>query len=112
MLFVLPGPVRVSVGGVQSTSSMTYDYQVLIQPPGITSVAPLLGPAAGDSVVDLVGTGFAGDATVWFLERRVDLTVTGNRSECLWRGTPGMKCNDTAIRCVRCSLLCSFNCLV
>jgi hypothetical protein len=97
---VCAGLIHVSVAGIASLLGASYDYQVLIRPPRIDSVVPLVGHVPGGDEVTLTGSGF-GDASVYFVERRVDLTVTGVRGECVWRGIPGMSCNDTFIRYVR-----------
>ncbi len=97
---VSAGPVRVTVAGVPTPTSTFYDYQTLTRPPTVDFVEPLSGAVVGGAEVGVRGSGFAGDAVVWFMERGVDLQLTGNRSECLWRSQPGMACNDTHIRCV------------
>jgi hypothetical protein len=93
------GPIRVTVAGTLSTDVFNYNFQVLVRPPVITSVSPMSGEVAGGNNVTLQGSGFAGDATVWLVERAADESLTRNRSECVWRNVPGMLCNDTTVRC-------------
>ncbi len=101
MLLYLPGSLSVTVSGVASVASL-YDLSALIQPHTVRSVTPLRGLTTGGTPVTVHGTLFGGDATVLFLERNSNGTLTGNSSECAWRsgGMPGAMCNDTVVRWV------------
>ncbi len=97
---MLAGPVRVVAAGVPSLSAVAYSYNALSQPPRVFAVAPLVGPAAGGTPVLVLGESFTDSAAVAFVERDASGALTGNRFDCVWRGKPGMACNDTAIRCL------------
>ncbi len=92
------GPVSVTVAGVQAVNAPTYDFQVLIRPPSVLSVSPTTGPAMGGTVVTVVGSGFGSNGTVWLVERDAGLSLTGSRSECVWRNVPDLGSNDAVIR--------------
>ncbi len=96
---VRAGPVRVTVAGVPSQSGVAYSYNGLRQPPRVVSVVPLVGPASGGTLVTVLGELFGDSATVTFVERAASGALTGNRSECVWRGVPGMGCSDSTIQC-------------
>jgi hypothetical protein len=89
----------VTVGGTPSRDVFNYNFQVLVRPPAISSVTPMAGAVVGGDNITLQGSGFAGDATVWLVERAADQSLTGNRGECVWRSIPSMLCNDTTVRC-------------
>jgi hypothetical protein len=63
-------------------------------------VVPLVGPIAGGTRVTITGESFGDSAVVAFVERNASGALTGNRSECVWRGVPGMVCNQTVIMCL------------
>jgi hypothetical protein len=88
------------VAGVQSHSEVAFNYSALSKPPRIAHVAPLAGPASGGTRVTITGEAFGDSALVMFVENDVSGMPTGNQSECVWRGTAGMSCNDSVIQCV------------
>jgi hypothetical protein len=88
------------VAGIASLLEAAYSYNDLSQPPRIVSVAPLVGPTAGGTRVTITGEAFSDSAVVQFVERNASGALTGNRSECVWRGVPGMGCNSTVITCL------------
>ncbi len=87
------------VAGVPGTTTPLYSFQVLAQPPVVTSVVPLSGPVmATNTTVVITGSFFTTDATVYFVELNATGQVTGQRRECVWRDVPGMGCSDGLIR--------------
>ena len=94
----------MTVAGQSSDPSVhasSYVYNDLVKPPVIAAVSPVTGPVSGGTVVELVGSGFAGSAVIELAALDGALALTGVRSTCEWRGVPGMSCNDTVVRCVR-----------
>ncbi len=88
------------MAGVASLSEAAYSYSELSQPPRVISVAPLVGPTAGGTRLTITGEAFGDSAVVTFVERNASGALTGNRSECIWRGVPSMGCNSTVIICL------------
>ena len=98
-LLLVAGDVNVSVAGVVSSPARTpsYNFQSLIQPPVVSSVAPITGVVAGGTVVTIVGSGFNFDAVVMLVERNATFGLTGSESECDWKSGQGLLCNDTTV---------------
>lgn len=88
------------MAGVTNARAITYDFQLLTQPPTIASVSPQRGPTLGGTAVTIQGTLFGGYAVVSFAERDATGAPTGIRSECGWHllQDQGFYCNDTTIR--------------
>jgi hypothetical protein len=90
--------VRTSAGLTSTSPGPFYNYESLIQPPSVDMVEPLSGPTLGGTLVTIMGTQFAGDALVLFVERDATGALTGNSSVCTWRQLGMYSCNDTVIR--------------
>ncbi len=90
----------MTVSGIVSTQQMAYDFNSLSSPPFIGAVKPMTGPAAGGTVVTVLGEAFGDLAVVTFAERDAVGAPTGRRQECMWREVPGMSCNNTVIQCL------------
>ena len=89
----------VTVAG-QSSTAVQYDYQALVAPPVVAAVRTLSGSLAGGTLVELEGTGFGTNATVFLFARDRQGVLTGDRLECVWRGIPGVSCTNDVIRCL------------
>ena len=99
--WTLTGDVVVTVANQSSvvTVSAHYNFAELIQPPGLALVTPLFGPAAGGTLVTVVGSGFSLDAVVNFVERYSNQSLSGSSAVCDWQDStqPGLGCNDTVV---------------
>lgn len=78
-----------------------YDFNALVQSAVVASVDPVRGPTTGGTLVTLIGSLFAGDATVRLVGRDRAGALTPEPAQvCEWRTAyfPGVTCNDTVVR--------------
>lgn len=94
----LAGGVVVTVASQSMSTPYPYDYHTTVTSHTVATVTPLSGPVAGGTVVTVLGTKFAGNATVTFVERDSAGSLTGLRSECVWRSLPGVGSSDAMVR--------------
>ena len=92
------GDVVVTLSGLSSQAAQ-YRYSQMAGAPVVTSVTPLTGPAAGGTLVTIVGVRLGSSTVVTFRELTADLVPTGAAFVCDWRNGTDTSANATAIRC-------------